>query len=114
MSTTTISLADHQLEQLADLIAARLAGTSTTPDLVTVEGLATILKVDAKTIYRHAEALGAIRVGRRLRFDPAKALGAWHAPDLAASSGSAPVVTKPHKRAAAARAGGLLPVGRRA
>lgn len=113
MITTPITLADDQLEQLADLIAARLAApndvVAPATDLLTAEQLAALLKVDTKTVYRHADRLGAIRVGRRLRFDPAKALDAWATP--------AGLVTLEHKRARRAprgsATGDLLPVGRR-
>jgi hypothetical protein len=114
VSTTTISLADHQLERLADLIAARLADPPTSvagaTDLVTADELARILRVDQKSIYRHAEQLGAIRVGRRLRFDPAKALAAWQASST--DVGSCGNVAIAHKRGGSAT-GDLLPIGRR-
>jgi hypothetical protein len=114
MITTPITLADDQLEQLADLIAARLAGANDivapATDLVTAEQLATQLAVDTKTIYRHAQRLGAIRVGRRLRFDPAKALDAW-APALVAPEHKRPAAAR--KRSRSATATDLLPVGRR-
>ena len=87
-----ITLSEAQLEVLADLIAARLrSGRETPPQLSVTEPasrhdwprlasareLARRLDVDVKSIYRHADELGAIRVGRRLRFDPDRALAAW-------------------------------------
>jgi excisionase family DNA binding protein len=115
MITTPITLDPDQLERLADLIAVRLESlpaelVAPATDLLTAEELAAQLKVDTKTVYRHAARLGAIRVGRRLRFDPAKALDAWRLP--------AGLVASEHKRARArapsgSATGDLLPVGRR-
>ncbi len=103
-----IRLPADQLEQLASLIADRLAQQNTIAQLVTAEELALMLKVDAKSIYRHADQLGAIRVGRALRFDPAKALVSWAA-EHAPSNGTAPKPTRPR----AQHRDDLLPVGRR-
>jgi hypothetical protein len=71
----TVWLAEEQLEQLADLIAARLANTPIAPQsLVDAATLARQLGVSRATIYEHARELGAVRVGggarSRLRFDP--------------------------------------------
>jgi hypothetical protein len=71
----TVWLAEEQLEQLADLIAARLANTPIAPQsLVDAATLARQLGVSRATIYEHARELGAVRVGAtargRLRFDP--------------------------------------------
>jgi hypothetical protein len=71
----TVWLAEEQLEQLADLIAARLANTPIArQSLVDAATLARQLGVSRATIYEHAQDLGAVRVGGgargRLRFDP--------------------------------------------
>jgi hypothetical protein len=67
--------AEEQLEQLADLIAGRLANTPILrQSLVDAATLARQLGVSRATIYEHARELGAVRVGGsargRLRFDP--------------------------------------------
>ena len=113
-----ITLDPDQLDQLADLIAARLGAPPANvvvraTELVTAEELAVLLKVDNKTIYRHADRLGAIRVGRRMRFDPAKALDAWQTvpgPALVASEHKRPGSSR---KRAPATGDHLLPVGRR-
>src|ERR1035441_9781222 len=89
--STEITLSDQQLEQLADLLAARLTArpsntSSVTPDhttanlppnascvtsghtsavrgLVEPEELARTLGVSRSTIYEHADELGAVEVG---------------------------------------------------
>src|SRR6516164_8486087 len=70
----TVWLAEEQLEQLADLIAARLASSPIAPQpLVDAATLARQLGVSRATIYEHSRELGAVRVGDgargRLRFD---------------------------------------------
>jgi len=114
-----MTLAPAQLEQLADLIADRLRSSSDAPStLVGAPELAAQLGVDAKSVYRHADELGAIRVGRRLRFDPEKALTAWGARDSserpqAANTPAATGRNGVRRRASSASHCQLLPVGRR-
>jgi hypothetical protein len=72
---------------LADAIAERLAERLSiadedrpqpcSPQLADARTVAQALGVDIKTVYRHAGGLGAIRVGRRLRFDLDRALRSW-------------------------------------
>jgi hypothetical protein len=88
----SIRLDDDQLEQLADLVAARLSRTpSARSPLVDARELARLLGVSRSVIYQHARALGAVRIGAgetgRLRFDPSDAMRAaasMAVPDLAA------------------------------
>jgi hypothetical protein len=99
-----------QLEQLADLIAERLARPASgvqARTLLTAPQLAATLDVDVKSVYRHADELGAIRVGRHLRFDAAVALAAK-------PSTPAPATPLPRTRARRDSApSNLLDVGRR-
>jgi hypothetical protein len=76
-----ITLADDQLEHLADLIADRLRApgdVQPAPTLLTAAELAERLGVSREWIYRHADELGAIRLPGgskergRLRFDAAR------------------------------------------
>jgi hypothetical protein len=70
-----------QLELLAERIAHHLRKhESRAGELLTAAQLADTLGVDVKTVYRHAAELGAIRIGRRLRFDPVIAPAAWQPP----------------------------------
>jgi hypothetical protein len=61
---TTIRLPDDQLEQLADMIAAR-SHPPETPRFVDAAELAGIFGVSVGAIYDSADSLGAIRVGRK-------------------------------------------------
>ena len=77
----SIRLDDDQLQRLADLVAARLGRTASTPSpLVDAKELARLLSVSRSVVYHHARDLGAIRIGAgergRLRFDPAVAMRA--------------------------------------
>jgi hypothetical protein len=92
------------------------------PPLADAREVAHALDVDLKTVYRHADKLGAVRVGRRLRFDLDRALRSWScgaddrcpsersqalqtpAPQRTSDTGQRPIDTA-HCR--------LLPVGRR-
>lgn len=66
------------VERIAEL--PRLTEASPRPaELVDARTVAQTLGVSDKSIYRHAAALGAVRVGRRLRFDLARALASWPA-----------------------------------
>jgi hypothetical protein len=110
---TVVELSPAQLEHLADLLADRLRPPSTA-QLVTATELAERLGVDPKTVYRHADDLGAIRVGRRLRFDPETAL-ARYVSVRSQPAESRTETGKTRGRRSAANAGHcqLLPVGRR-
>jgi hypothetical protein len=82
---TVIQLADHQLPELARLIAAELAPAPRLPHvptarvvdpmscLVDASTLAEALGVSRRFVYEHADELGAQRLGEgpkaRLRFD---------------------------------------------
>jgi hypothetical protein len=111
-------LDDDQLEQLAGLIAERLAHAShlQTPTLLTAPALAAMLDVDVKSVYRHADELGAIRVGRHLRFDPAVALETTTSRPTASAPTPRVVEATSLARTRAKRSEtqrNLLPVGRR-
>jgi hypothetical protein len=65
VSAAPITLEDEQLEQLADLIAARLrppVDVEPGPALLTAAELAERLGVSREYVYRNAAALGAIRL----------------------------------------------------
>jgi hypothetical protein len=104
-------LDDDQLEQLADLITDRLANVTLTQTraLLTAPELAEALRVEVKSVYRHADELGAIRVGGALRFDAAVALAVK--PSTSAETTRPRTASKRHRRASAPK---LLDVGRRA
>jgi hypothetical protein len=73
MSSEIIRLAPDQLAELAELVAAELRGGEVVGapqrQLVDARTAAGRLGVDLKTVYRRADELGAVRVGRALRFD---------------------------------------------
>lgn len=124
-----IALSEDQLRMLAVLIVdeqearqGSVVAPGTEPELVDAVTLARRLGVDPKTIYRHADELQAIRVGRRVLFDPERALRAWSS-ELGSRYTSLRSQT-PETRMAAGRTGArqqvpsdshcqLLPVGRR-
>jgi hypothetical protein len=90
--------------------------------LVDAAALADALGVDLKSVYRHASTLGAVRVGRRLRFDLDRALRSWPSgeSDRCPSERSQPLQTpapKPTSGTGQRPLGTahcqLLPVGRR-
>jgi hypothetical protein len=81
-----VTLSDAQLAALAALVAERLReapDTAAAPQggrvepLVGADELAARLRVHRRSIYRHARALGGVRVGRAWRFDLERALAAW-------------------------------------
>jgi hypothetical protein len=82
---TALRLAPDQLVLLADLVAERvveaLNGRQGEGELVDAQTLARQLAISRETVYEHAAALGAIRVGNgpkpRLRFDVDQARAAW-------------------------------------
>jgi hypothetical protein len=75
-----VVLTDAQLDQLAEGIADRLRIADISlpsRELVDARTVAQTLDVDVKSVYRHSTELGAVRVGRRLRFDLDRALRSW-------------------------------------
>lgn len=124
MSAQVVTLSDEQLEQLADLIADRLRSTpaSSSPEIVSAAELAVRLSIDVKTVYRHAEAFGGVRAGRRLRFDLNRALEVWSAGESARDRSERSQTTElpastgrrtSRRRASTGDHCQLLPVGRR-
>jgi len=131
MSAQPITLSEDQLRMLAVLIVdeqqARQgisAPATATGERMLVDAatLARRLGCDVKSLYRHADDLGAIRVGRRVMFDPERALSAWS--DEMGSRYTSLRSQTPETRMAAGRTGPrqqvpsdshcqLLPVGRR-
>ncbi len=123
----SIELSVGQLRELARLIvdeqeARQGPAAAGETALVDAATLARRLGVDTKTIYRHADELGAVRVGRRVMFDPQKALTAWS--DALGSRYASMGSQTPETRMTAGRTGTrakvssdghcqLLPVGRR-
>ena len=83
MTGDTIRLAPDQLDQLADLIAARLnlrGDLTTAARMIDAAELADALGVARSYVYAHATELGAVRLGGergRLRFDLATARAAF-------------------------------------
>lgn len=83
MRTTTahrVVLTDTQLDQLAEGVADRLRIADIplpSRELVDAHTVAQALDVDVKSVYRHSAELGAVRIGRRLRFDLDRALRCW-------------------------------------
>jgi hypothetical protein len=99
-----VRLDDDQLVALADLIAERLRHAEASTSLLSAAELADRLGVSVKSVYARADDLGAIRVGRSVRFDPARALIAR---PPAPASPAAP--TRPRRRRRAS-SGPLLPI----
>jgi hypothetical protein len=64
---TTLRLHPADLEQIADLVADRLAqrlgSSSPTPALVDVKALASLLGVSTDYVYEHARELGGLKLG---------------------------------------------------
>jgi hypothetical protein len=70
-----LTLSDEQLEQLAELVAAKVVGMrSARRPMLTVEDVATTYRVSRTWVYENARRLGGFKlgVGERapLRFDP--------------------------------------------
>jgi hypothetical protein len=108
--TSTLQLAPGDIERLADLLADRLTDRPPAPArIVGVRELARILDVSPDAVYRHADQLGAIRVGSAVRFDVADAIERARTP--ATPPAPAPAVTaRTRRRARTAGATELLPI----
>jgi predicted DNA-binding transcriptional regulator AlpA len=88
LSGHDLALVDAVAQRVLELLAERDAPRGRSP-LVSAGELADVLGVSRDTIYRHAEELGAVRLGpagprsehggRRLRFDVDQAIAAWSA-----------------------------------
>jgi hypothetical protein len=127
LTTRELLLVDAIAERVAERLraaddASRPPRSPRSPRLVDARSLAEALDVDLKSIYRHADKLGAVRVGRRLRFDLDRALRSWSSDedDRCPSEGSQPLETpapKPtpgtRQQLPSATRCRLLPVGRR-
>lgn len=70
-------LVDAIAERVTELL--RPSETQEPGELVDARTVARALGVSDKSVYRHAAELGAVRIGRRLRFDLARALASWPA-----------------------------------
>lgn len=68
------AIAERVVELLRTDDASRLPRS---PRLVDARTVAQALDVNLKSIYRHADKLGGVRVGRRLRFDLDRVLRSW-------------------------------------
>lgn len=111
-------MTERELEQLADLVADRLADrllpllADRAPGLVDAATLAAALGVSRDTIYANADKLGAVRIGNgarpRLRFDVDRASEAFE-PAPAVPAAPAPA----RRRKARPPSVPLLPIGGR-
>ena len=111
-SKVPLELSDFQLSQLADLIAERLQPPAAAGGgLVTAAELAERLHVNVKSVYRHADELGAVHIGRRVMFDPTTRLTSVCSltPENAVTTPN----PTPRRRAQKPARCQLLPVGRR-
>jgi hypothetical protein len=131
VSASPVTLSPESVRAVAEAVAELLAADAPAavrqdqapaPQLVSAAELAERLRVDVKSVYRHADELQAIRVGRRVMFDPQRALAAW--PDALGSRYRSMGSQTPETRMAAGRTDArgrvpsdghcqLLPVGRR-
>jgi hypothetical protein len=77
--SATICLADDQLVELADLIAARLTQPSPQTSLTDAASIAEALGVSRAFVYAHSTALGGRRLNGhgRIRFDVERAREAF-------------------------------------
>lgn len=89
---SALELPDHQLERLADLIAARLQSPAAGVGLVDAQQLADHLGVARSFVYQHSDELGGKRLGKRgrLRFDLATASAAFASSQQENTTTSAP------------------------
>jgi hypothetical protein len=85
---TLIRLEDHQLEELADLIAERLRPPPPRPEMVDARMLAGILGVSLDAVYAAQVELGGVRVGKpgskrpRIMFDVQTAIARREQPSV--------------------------------
>jgi hypothetical protein len=116
-------LVDAITERVAECLRAAddASRIPRSPRLVDARAVAEALGVNLKSIYRHADKLGGVRVGRRLRFDLDGALRSWPSDgdDRCHSEKSQPRRSSVEKRSSSTRQGSpddthcrLLPVGR--
>lgn len=110
--TEPITLSPESVDAIADALAERLRGSDPPQALIDAGEAAALLSVSTDWIYRHADALGAIRIGSgprpRLRFNAARL--------TAAPSEPTPQPPAPARRPRRRRTTGtveLLPVGRK-
>jgi hypothetical protein len=75
LSPRELLLVDAIAERVAELLRPESSRPSV--KLVDAQTVARALGVSDKSVYRHAAELGAVRVGRRLRFDLERALASW-------------------------------------
>src|SRR5665213_3802910 len=87
------------------------AEPASVPHYVTAEVMAGLLGVSTKSIYRHADELGAVRIGRAIRFDPTARLSSVST--LPAEKPVSKPDSAPRRRAKSTPHCHLLPVGRR-
>lgn len=115
-------LSSESVEAIAQRVAELLSTPAPASGLLTAAELAEHLAVDVKSVYRHADELGAVRVGRRLRFDLERALAAWptqtgsREPSERSQPPGTPAVMggiAPRRRKSTTAHCQLLPVGRR-
>jgi hypothetical protein len=118
MSVERLHPAD--LEQLADLIAERLAerhAPTEPPRLVDAATLAAILGVTRSTIYDRADDLGAVRLGdgpkARIRFDVERARAALEAERRTPTDSTPARPPQPRRQRRQPTAGQVLHVGGR-
>lgn len=99
---SAVRLDPESVEEIARRVVQLLGSDAAPPpELVDAAELARRLGVSRDAIYGHADELGAVRVGNRLRFDPAVVSERRSAPK--------PSIPKPRRRAP--RSGvALLPV----
>ena len=76
LPTLLAAVPTHQIGAAITLLSARLLAAPVEPadELLTPDETARLLKTTRKVIYNHAGALGAVRIGRTLRFDRARVL----------------------------------------
>lgn len=124
-SSNVVHLDAASIEAVARRVVELLAepaarATSAAPPLVDAGAVAAALGVSRSTVYEHAEALGARRLGdgrrARLRFDVAEALERWtrrsaSGESLSAVKRSAEPKAAPRRRARTGTGGELLPIG---
>jgi DNA-binding transcriptional ArsR family regulator len=116
--TEPVTLAPAAVEAVARRVVELLADEHATPPtarLLDAADLADLLGVSRATVYEHADALGAVRIGDgprgRLRFDAETALAAWQTRDREPALEPVP---RPPRRRTRTRGPELLPIRGRA